>query len=333
MLKDNYILAWIKEIQIIQCIMASEYGEHTLVPYRYNMIIDPYSFRNKYIEDLTQELFNNNNIFLNAYASIMYNYGWYLGTFFIYLTPMFSFVIFIFFLVDTYNDNKNSIITKTFDYLIIWIRFFYEKLESIKEGFLVAKLVFFFLTIYISNIFTFDDYIDFIVFIEWNIPVCFGVILILELIWMLKSHIFIYLNGSKTKNVMSVTLIEDLINFFILNIRVFLQLIRGIICGIYHDLIREANIKIIIWLHTTNYDWINSIELVTVDIYIKILYKIIFYFFYILIITFALILMFLQALFLFLAVWLFCKCWFMSVNNSKFFFKKKINLTKFFKNN
>ena len=276
---------WIQSTEVYQCIYGSQYSENTLLVYKYNMIIDVYSFKNKYIEEMAQRHINNNNIILHLYASITYNYGWYLGTFFKYFTPMLSFLIFIFYLVDTYNDNKNSIITKVIDYFILWIKFFFEKLENIKEGFLIAKLTFFFFTIYISSLFGFDDYINYIVFVEWNIPVCFGIILILELIWMLKSHIYIYLNGSKTKNIMIATLLEDLINFLILNIRIFLQLIRGIICGIYHDLIREANVKIIIWLNSISTDWLNFIELNTGNIYIKFIYKFIFYIFFLFIIT------------------------------------------------
>ena len=185
--------------------------------------------------------------------------------------------------------------------------------------------------LFFSNFFEYDDNINYVVFIEWNIPVCFGMILILELIFMLKSYIFMYLNGSKTKKLILVTFFEDLINFFILNIRILLQLIRGIICGIYHDLLREFNIKAIIDLHDSNFDWINSSEITSACIEIRIFAKIIFVICYLYIITFAVILMFLQALFLFLAIWLFCKCWFMSVTSAKFLFKDKINITKFFK--
>lgn len=293
---------------------------------KYNENFNIYSYRNKYIEELAKKHLDNNNIFLHTYCNIIYNYSWHLGIFFKYFTPTLAFLTFILFIVDTYNDNKNSIITKIIDYFILWIKFFYEKLENMKEGFLMAKLMFFFITIFFSSFFFFDDYINYLVFLEWNIPVCFGIILILELLWMLKSYIFIYLNGSKTKGTLLVTFFEDLINFFILNIRILLQLIRGIICGIYHDLLRESNIKIILWLHETNFEWINSIELSITNVYIKFSYKIIFFIFYLIIITFAVILMFLQALFLFLAIWLFCKCWFMSINYSKFFIGDKKNI-------
>ena len=300
---------------------------------KYNENFNVYTYRNQYIENLVQKQMDNNNIFVHAFGYTLSNYSWHIGVFAKYIPLMFAFIIFIMFIIETYKFKKNSIITKSINYFIVWIKFFHEKLENTKEGYLMAKLMLFFLTLFFSSLFFFDDYINYIVFLEWNIPVCFGIILILELIWILKSHILIYLNGSKTKNSLSLTLFEDLINFFILVIRIILQLIRGIICGIYHDLLRESNIKIILWLHETNFEWVKSIELLTENIYLKIFYKILFVIFYLLIITFAIILMFLQALFLFLAIWLFCKCWFMSVNNSKFFFKNKWKKTAFISKN
>jgi len=39
---------------------------------------------------------------------------------------------------------------------------------------------------------------------------------------------------------MTITLIEDVINFMILLARVTLQMVRGIICGLYHDFFREV---------------------------------------------------------------------------------------------
>jgi hypothetical protein len=53
---------------------------------------------------------------------------------------------------------------------------------------------------------------------------------------------FIYLNGANSRKIIIASFFEDLINFFILLVRVFLQFIRGVICGIYHDLLRESNI-------------------------------------------------------------------------------------------
>ncbi len=325
--KLNSIYDKIQKSEFLRFLYNLFTSENNIKRYsKYNENFNVHSYRNLYIENLVQKHLDNNNIILHSYGYIIYNYSWHLGIFFKYFTLMFAFIIFIIFIIETYKFKKNSIITKIISYFIVWIKFFFEKLENTKEGFLMAKLMIFFLTLFFSSLFFFDDYINYIVFLEWNIPVCFGIILILELIWMLKSYIFIYLNGSKTKGSISLTFFEDLINFFILIIRIILQLIRGIICGIYHDLLRESNIKIILWLHEINFDWLKSIEFLSESIYIKFFYKILFVIFYLLIITFAIILMFLQALFLFLAIWLFCKCWFISVNNSKFFFKNKIKL-------
>ena len=52
-------------------------------------------------------------------------------------------------------------------------------------------------------------------------------------------HIFVYLTGSRGRRSLFVVVLEDLIAFVILLSRVSLQIVRGIICGLYHDFFRE----------------------------------------------------------------------------------------------
>ena len=76
-------------------------------------------------------------------------------------------------------------------------------------------------------------------------------LIIFENIYFFSSFIFIYLNGSKTRNLLIFSLFEDLINLFILITRIFLQMIRGLICSFYHDFFRE--ISIVFFLKMQNY--------------------------------------------------------------------------------
>lgn len=330
-LRLNSIYNYIINSDLIRLLSVPFVSEEGFVYYgRYLEHFPIYTYRNEIIEDIVQKQIQNKNIFALTNAYILDNYAWHIGTIGKYLILVFPTIFLSMYIVKTFNENKDSYITKTITFFITWIKFFYEKLENILEGYLSVKVFFFLMFLFFSNFFEFDDNINYVIFIEWNIPVCFGMVLILELVFMLKSYTLMYLNGSKTKKIITVTLFEDLINFLILNIRILLQFIRGVICGIYHDLLREFNINAIIKLHEANFEWINSAEIVNSCTEIRVFAKIIFVICYLYIITFAVILMFLQALFLFLAIWLFCKCWFISVTSSKFLFKDKINITKFF---
>lgn len=210
----------------------------------------------------------------------------------------------------------------------MWIKFFSEKLESFEEAYLTFKFLPFFIFIFFSHLFFLENFINIITFIEWNLPVVFGILLIFESIWLFGSHIFIYLNGSKTRNFFFFTMFEDLINLFILITRIILQLVRGLICSFYHDFLREISINFFgkmqdyffLWNNLFNFNIINSYWIIVL-FFFKFL-------FFIFILTFAVVLMFLQALFLFLAVWLFCKCWFISINYFNININNKINLNK-----
>lgn len=321
-------------------IINSTFIQLALIPFREDYTIEyygpyferfnVYTFKCKRIDDLVLRDLERGSLMFKVLGYIQENYAWHIGTAAKYFIVAFPLLFVMLYILDSYKYDKNCYLTKSITFFISWIKFFHEKLENMLEGYFSVKFFFFFLFLFFSNLFCYDDGINYVVFIEWNIPVCFGLILITELILILKSYIYIYLNGSKTKKIILVTFFEDLINFLILTVRIMLQLIRGIICSIYHDLLRDCSRRAIWSLHRRNFDWIAEIDLSDLDYRIKLFNKVLFIIFYLLIVSFAIILMFLQALFLFLAVWLFCKCWFMSVFISKNLFKNKISLTKYF---
>lgn len=287
----------------------------------------------EYIMHILTKFFN-----IDAMYNIM-NFFLYYHAYHFYLVSRVIFAIVFFFyislfLFDSYNceEGKNIWYKKFCDYLIIFLRFLFDKLENIEESFYALKFIIFMFSLVLSNLFFWNSYINFIVFIEWNLPVCFGMILIFELLYLLGSYMFLYLNGSNSRKIIVASFFEDLINFFILIIRIFLQFIRGIICAIYHDLLREANIVVIRWLIDLDDSLFlnesNDLNLTSI-VYLNIFLSNIFYLF---IVTFGVTLVFLQALFLCLAIWLFCKCWFISIYESKFFIKDTVKNKQTLKN-
>jgi hypothetical protein len=112
-------------------------------------------------------------------------------------------------------------------------------------------------------------------------------------------------------------------------------MVRGVICGLYHDFFREL---IEYTIDTWESYWFYSGWQLP---FFKNYYLIDFFFFFLdwYIISFTLlfiyIILFLQLLFLLIAVWLFCRCWFISskiaVNKFKFYNSnifREINLFK-----
>jgi hypothetical protein len=53
-------------------------------------------------------------------------------------------------------------------------------------------------------------------------------------IYALGSFFIVFLSGSKTRRSILVTFVEDLLALFILFLRVLLQMIRGVIVGLFH---------------------------------------------------------------------------------------------------
>ncbi len=253
----------------------------------------------------------NSNIFFNIF-------NLYTNIFSFFLIILYLFLLYHFFTYFLLNYfTKNNFIFSFFNNLvIIWFKFLSEKLESLEEVFLCFKFLPFFIFIFFTHFFYFNNFLSFFIFIEWIAPVLFGLIIITESIWLFSSYIFIYLNGSKGRKILLVSLVEDIIGLLILMVRIILQLIRGIICSLYHDFFKEIVILYLIKLQKILFIWnfFFFFKLNIIYFLLLFLFKILFI---IILSTFLVVLMFLQALFLFLAVWLFCKCWFKSVYNQR----------------
>jgi hypothetical protein len=48
------------------------------------------------------------------------------------------------------------------------------------------------------------------------------------------------LNGGRGRRSLLVTVVEDILTFFIVIIRVSLQVVRGLLCGFFHNFFREV---------------------------------------------------------------------------------------------
>lgn len=168
---------------------------------------------------------------------------------------------------------------------------------------------------FITHFYISIDYNSNFIFLEWNLPIIFGLLIIFENLYLLSSYIFIYLNGSNGRKIFIFSLVEDVINFFILVSRIILQILRGFICSLYHDFFKEtlfsyiSEMKIIIYIGNFISKFVNE-QFVSIFFFVSIKMYL-----FIVSITFISLLVFLQLLFLFLAIWLFCKCWFVSIQN------------------
>lgn len=260
----------------------------------------------------------NSDIFFNIFNFFSNIFSFFL--FILYLFLLYQFFACFFF---SYFNKKSSIFNFFNTFLIIWFKFLNEKLESLEEVFLCFKFLPFFIFIFFTHFFYFNNFLSFFIFIEWIAPVLFGLIIITESIWLFSSYIFIYLNGSKGRKIFFVSLLEDIIGLLILMVRITLQLIRGIICSLYHDFFKEIVILYLVKLQKILFIW-NFFFFFKINMVCFLFLFLLKIFFIIILSTFLVILMFLQALFLFLAVWLFCKCWFKSIYSQKIFKNKEI---------
>ena len=180
----------------------------------------------------------NKNVLINFYFN-SFNFNFF--SFFSFFSFLFSIIFFFFYFF--FFEKKNFYFFRLLnDFILVWIKFLIEKLESFEESFLFFKFLLFFLFLFFLHFFFFDNFLNTYIFLEWSLPVIFGLFIILENIWLFSSSIFIYLNGSKGRKFFFITLVEDFINLFILITRILLQIIRGVICSLYHDFFREISI-------------------------------------------------------------------------------------------
>lgn len=204
------------------------------------------------------------------------------------------------------------------EFVLTWVNFAGIKFESYEEAICILILWPWCIFLVFTHIFTVESNETFFIFVEWGVPVIYGYLILLESIWLFGVHFFVYLNGSRGRRILTITLIEDIVNFMILLARVTLQMVRGIICGLYHDFFREVTEYLIdtwdiYWYYASvelpfcKNNYLTDFSLFFIDWYI-----------FAFLLLFIYIILFLQLLFLLIAVWLFCRCWFISfkhINN------------------
>ena len=194
----------------------------------------------------------------------------------------------------------------------MWVRFRGIKFESYEEAICIIIIWPWCIFLIFTHIFSPENNEIFFIFIEWGLPIIYGYLVLLESMILFGSYFFIYLNGARGRKLLFVTLIEDIISFIILLSRVTLQMVRGIICGLYHDFFRELiEYTVDTW---ESYWFYSNWQLPFFKNYYIIDFSMFFIDWYIISFTllFIYIILFLQLLFLLIAVWLFCRCWFIS---------------------
>lgn len=281
---------------------------------------------NYYILDL-----NNNLIHYNSINTVLTN----VSSYFISLLFL-SLIIFIFLTkfhqdYGTVNENDRTFFGILYEeFILVWTNLAGIKFESYEEA--LCVLVFWPWCIFLifTHIFTVENSEIFFIFIEWGVPVIYGYLILIESMWLFGTYFFVYLSGAKGRRVLTITLFEDVVNFLILIARVTLQMVRGIICGLYHDFFREATEYLIdtwemYWYYVSGQlpfcknSYVTDFLLFFIDWYL-----------FLFLLLFIYTILFLQLLFLIIAVWLFCRCWFISskhiYNEFKFYKQLSFNI-------
>lgn len=241
---------------------------------------------------------------------------------------------------STSESTKPNIMIRYNIFVNSWLNFAGIKFESIEEAFSIIILWPWCIVLIFTHLFTVENNENFFIFVEWGLPVAYGFLILFESAWLFSTHLLIYLNGARGRRSLIATLIEDCVALIILTSRITLQMIRGLICGFFHDFFREISEYLIdtwelyIYYATWQVPFCKgsfSTDLVSffIDWYL-ISFTLLFIYF----------ILFLQLLFLVIAVWLFCRCWFISIKKPTFFinyynsinYKREFNLVNFYNN-
>jgi hypothetical protein len=257
-------------------------------------------------------IFSNGTVIENLFSNFFFIFDY----IFIIIIIIFFFLKWNYDYLIVTESQRSSLIVFYESIIYSWINFVSLKFESYDEALCVIIIWPWCVFLIFTHIFAFDNNESFFIFIEWGLPVIYGYLLLSEHIWNFGQYFFVYLNGSKGRRLLTITLIEDLVSFIIILSRVSLQVVRGLICGFFHDFFREMSE----YLFDTWFLYYEFISNTTPQsLFVK---KDLFLFFVdVYIIAFTLLfiyaILFLQLLFLVIAVWIFCRCWFISsVTNS-----------------
>ena len=207
-------------------------------------------------------------------------------------------------------SSTKLIIYSTF--ISLWSKLGFEKLESYDESISIVLFWPWCIFLVLTHLFVYSFRGEGFIFIEWGLPVLYGCFTLIESFWLMGSHFLVYLTGSRGRFSFLITLLEDLISFFILLSRISLQLVRGIVCGLYHGFFRELyDFLVDSWekyFFYTDY----GIRFLDFEKILNIIYFIVDSYVLAYSLLFVYGVLFLQLLFLLIAIWLFCRCWFVS---------------------
>ena len=198
-------------------------------------------------------------------------------------------------------------------YLYTWVLNGIDKTESTEETVSLLILWPWCILLIFTHMFTVSNNNFMFGFAEWGLPIVYGLILLLEHLWLFSIYFVIYLTGARGRKSITITLIEDLIALSILLARVLLQAVRGLIVNMFHFICRETLLNMPKWWTMSCY-YNSSIGLETESLKssfnnLALSSDLIIVGSSFIIVT---AIMFLQLTFLVISVWLFCKCWFIS---------------------
>lgn len=285
-------------------------------------------------KDLFFFYFFNNEVIFALQSSVLFNFSsiFFFLPYINWIEVVFVFLYF-FFISLKYNSNYNIILWNNKSnflinyeiFLIFLLNILFIKFETFEEALSVIIFWPWCIVLVFTHLIVFENNEIFFIFIEWGLPVIYSYFIICEYLWSLGSYFFIYLNGTRGRRSLVFTLIEDLIAFFILIARVSLQMIRGIICGLYHDFFREITEFIIDTWDSFFYLYSWKMPFLKMSVWNDLLIFCLNVYLIAFILLFIYFILFLQLMFLLIAVWLFARCWFISkkpttLNNWKLLF-------------
>lgn len=233
-----------------------------------------------------------------------------------------TFIIIITFICVNMNLSMlNSFFLKLTLAHNIWLYNSFNKTDSLEETLCLSLLWPWCIILIFSHVINLSPFYNNFSLAEWSIPVIYGLLLMLNNIYSLGSFFLIFLTGSKTRRSILLTLFEDLLAVTILFLRILLQMVRGVIVGLFHWICRELMFSLRAWwthdnllAHITPATKYSHYLVLIISFLIL---NLIFTAYNFLVIT---SIMFLQLIFLLIAIWLFCKCWFIAANPNPYNF-------------
>jgi len=282
---------------------------------------------------------------ISTYISLFFNLNFFtpilneqviISTFPLFFSNLLTFIggfLYLFLLIyklhteygSTTENSKPNIIIRYNIFITSWLNFASIKFESFEEAFSIIILWPWCIVLIFTHLFTVENNEVFFIFIEWGLPVAYGFLILFESAWLFSTHLLIYLNGARGRRSLIATMIEDCVALIILTSRITLQMIRGLICGFFHDFFREISEYLIdTWeLYVYYASWQvpfckSSFSTDLISFFID-WYLISF------ILLFIYFILFLQLLFLVIAVWLFCRCWFISIKKPELYMLNYLN--------